>query len=191
MNLRRISSLFARFFGVLTLCCCALSACDRNPEPAQTPATTPRQVVKSSANSSAADPLAGMVKAVTSDTRQHVIELRFELAGRPEVGAAVDVKLNLQAVDDAAEVKLMLATDPKISIIAGGEAAFATIKAGESVSHIVTLRGTEAGIFVLDAKLTTTANGGPRTLNYAIPVAIVPVVSEASGSAPAPAAQRK
>lgn len=185
MNLRPIS----RLFGLLTLCCCALSSCDRNAEP-QTPVVTPKQVTKSSA-STQADPLAGMVKAVAADTHQQPIELRFELAGRPEAGQAVDIKLNLRAVDDAAEVKLAISADPKLNIIAGGDAAFAAIKAGESVSHTVTLRGANTGIFVVDAKLTATANGGPRTMNYAIPMAFVPAAEAGSAATSAAKAEPK
>jgi hypothetical protein len=177
MNLRPIS----RFFGLLTLCCCVLSGCDRNAEP-QTPVVTPKQVTKSSVSTAAADPLAGMVKAVSADTHQQPIELRFELAGRPETGQAIDIKLNLLAIEDATEVKLAIAADPKLSIIAGGDATFTAIKAGESVSHTVTLRGSNTGIFVLDAKLTVTANGSPRTMNYAIPMAFVPAAEAAAAA---------
>jgi hypothetical protein len=137
------------------------------------------------------DPLAGMVKAVAADGRQQVIELRFEFATRPQVGEAVDVKLNLLGVDDASDVKLVVTVDPKLAIVGGGEAGFASIKAGESVKHTLIVRGTDSGIFVIDAKLTATANGGPRTMNYAIPVAIMPAGSGADDAASAPAPERK
>jgi hypothetical protein len=126
--------------------------------------------------------MAGMVKAVTSDTRHQSLNLRFELASRPQVGEVVEVKLLLQAIADTADVKLTIASDPKLTIVTGGEATLGAIKAGELVSHTVTLRPTDTGIFVLDANLAAIANGGPHTVNYSIPVAVIAAVSSASPS---------
>lgn len=168
-----------------------LSACNRNEEPAQAPVAAPKKMAKSSASSAAADPFAGMVKAVTTDGQHQTIKLRFEFATRPQEGEAVDVKLNLMGVDDATDVKLVASADPKLAIVSGGEAGFATIKAGESVSHTLIVRGTETGIFVIDAKLTAIANGGPRTMNYSIPVAILPIAPPAADAASAPVPAKK
>ena len=157
--------------------CCILVACDRNAEPAPNPASTPAKTAKSSAQKSAHDPLASMVMAVAADSRHQPFELRFELMSRPEIGQTVDVKLNLLGVDDATDVKLSISTAPTLVVVAGAEASYTSLKAGESVSHTVTLRGTKTGIFVVDIKATATANGGPRTANYAVPVAVVPAAS--------------
>jgi len=177
------ASLVGKWIG-LALSCSVLSGCNRDSEPAQAPAAS--QTAKS-ASSVSADPLAGMVKAVTSDTRHQFIELRFDLSAKPQVGEAVDIKLALRAADDLADVKLTLSADPKLAIIAGGDAAFAAIKAGEIVTHTVTLRPTGTGIIVMDANLALTANGGPRTLNYAIPVAVIGATAQSSASATATA----
>ncbi len=173
------------------MCCCMLSACHRNEEPAQTPVVASKQGAKSSVSTAVADPLAGMVKAVTADGQHQTIKLRFEFATRPQVGEALDVKLNLLGVDDATDVKLVATADPKLAIVSGGDAGFASIKAGESVAHTLIVRGTQTGIFVVDAKLTATANGGPRTMNYSIPVAIVPAASAVADAVPAAAPAKK
>src|SRR4051794_13428214 len=101
--LKRMNALpLRRFSGSLTLCCILLGGCDRTPDPA-TPAAAPTQRTKSVASAASVDPMAGMVKAVPSDTRHQSIELRFELASRPQVGEAVEVKLALRAADDATD----------------------------------------------------------------------------------------
>ena len=176
------------FSGLLTLCCILLGGCDRSPDPEIPAAVAPTHKAKSAASSTSSDPMAGMVKAVTSDTRHQAMDLRFELASRPQLGEAVEVKLMLQAVDDAADVKLTISSDPKLVVVAGGEAALGSIKAGEIVSHTVTLRPAGTGIFVLDANLSVTANGGPHTANYSIPVAVIAAVPAASSSTAATAA---
>ena len=180
MNARPIR----RFSGLLTLCCLLVGGCDRTPDP-EVPVAAPTHKAKSSASASSVDPMAGMVKAVTSDTRHQAIDLRFELTSRPQVGEAVEIKLALRAIDDAADVKLTISSDPKLVIVTGGEAALGSIKAGELVSHTVTLRPTGTGIFVLDANLAATSNGGPHTLSYSMPVAVVAAVQATSSSAAA------
>jgi hypothetical protein len=168
--------------GSLILCL-ALGACDRGADPAQAPVAASR--VSKSAHNSSTDPLANMVKAVSSDTRHQAFDLRFELTGRPQVGEAVEVKLMLQAIDDATGVTLTISADPKLAIVAGGEATFASIKAGETVAHTMTLRPTGTGIIVINANLAANSNGGPHTVNYAIPIAVTEAVSQSSASSAA------
>jgi hypothetical protein len=178
MNSSPISMLF-RLLGLC--CCCVLSACGRNPEP--TPAPKATQAAKSSVRKSESNPLAGMVKAVAAESRQQPIELRFELTTRPQVGEAVDVNLNLLGLEDATDVKMSVSTEPTLAIIDGGEVAFTSVKVGESVNHTVILRGTDAGIFVVDVKLVETVNGAGRTSTYSIPVALLPPTSAATETA--------
>lgn len=175
---------FNGLFGLLTLCC-ALSACNRSNDQAQAPAAA--TVAAAAASSSSNDPLSGMVKAVAADARHHTIDLRFQLASRPEVGAPVEIKLALRSIDDATDAKLTISVDPKLAIIAGNEAAFASLKGGEVVNHTMTLRPMDNGIIVVNATFTASANGSQHTDNYAIPVAVVVAAAQSSSAAAATA----
>lgn len=186
------SSPIKQLFKVLCVWCWGglLVACNRDSEPAPTPAPAPAKASKSSAQKSENDPLAGMIMAVPADSRHQPFELRFELLTRPEIGQTVNVKFNLLAVEDATDVKLTASTGPKLVVAAGTEASYASLKAGESASHTVALRGAETGIFVVDMKVTATANGGPRTASYAVPVALVPAASAADAATSAAAGSK-
>lgn len=179
----------------LWLTCCCLVACsggsDQTTVPKEVP---PAQSAKPTVASAAVqNPLADMVKAVSIRSEAQFVELRFALVARPQAGQPVEIKLNLLGLMDAAELQVDVTTDSGLQIIDGAKANFTALKVGESLSHSLSLRGTDPGIFVADVRLVgTVEGGGPRTMNYAIPIAFAPVtvnhagdsVTAASGTVP-------
>ncbi|MGE0113697.1 MAG: hypothetical protein AB7T07_02255 [Steroidobacteraceae bacterium] len=113
-----------------------------------------------------------MIKAVSTGSGEPPVEVRFELAARPESGQPIAIKLSLSGLVDATQLQMSITTDPKMQILNGAKATFANLKAGESVTHLLNLQGVEPGVFVADIQLTATIEGVARTMNYAIPVAI-------------------
>lgn len=171
--------------GCLCILGCLLTACGSGSEPAgnSTAGTPAAPAVKPAGTAAdAKNPLASMVKAVATDTKEQPFELRFEVATRPAMGEPFDVKLNLLSLADATGLELKLEGHPNMEIITGAQASFASLKTGASATHTVRLRSSGAGIVVADVQLTATVGGTPRTVNYAIPVAIAAAQPATAGT---------
>lgn len=175
-----------KFLSVIAvlLACAVVAACNRGTNEAATPAAT-TSVVKPKQSKAAQNPLANMIKAVPVAAGEQPVELRFELAARPEVGQAVEVKLNLLGLADASDMHLTITAAPGLDVLSGAQANFTSLKVGESLSHQLSVRSKDAGIFIADVQLMATINGAMQTLNYSIPVAIVtPDAPAAAATAP-------
>lgn len=153
----------------LWLTCVLLAACGSGSGPENSPAVaTPTP--SSATQRSVTPPPSNRAKAVVSSPGAGPVALEFELASRPELGKPLEMKLSLQASQDVSELNLEFKSESSLEFLAGTQASFATLRAGESLTHSVTVRSTHPGIFVTDVQLTATVQGHPGTMTFAIPV---------------------
>ena len=168
-----------------------LAACNRGSEPDASASASSSSVSRKSSVSASQPPQPVFVKAVASGSAAQNIDVHFELAARPEVGKSTDLKLVLLGLADANNVRLTVKAGSPVKILTGGQANFPSLKVGEEHEHSVSLHGDATGIALVDVQLEATIDGGPRTLNYTVPIAVVesrpeptPPVAAASSKAP-------
>jgi hypothetical protein len=155
------------------VCCLILAACGSGSDQEASKPTS-SQPSKSAAANSSSNTQSSRIKAVQTSTGSAPLEMQFELGARPELGKPLDISLYLLGLSDATELQLAFESGTKLELVKGAQASFPALKAGESLTHLLSVRSSSNGIFVVDVKVTATVDGHPQTLTFAIPVAFVP-----------------
>lgn len=153
--------------------CSLLVACSGSSDQAAEPSASPAPSSKPASLAASKPAQRNEVKAVPAGSAGQSIDVRFELAARPEVSKPTDLKLKLLGLTNATDLRLTVKADPKLELLGGAQASFPSIKPGETHDHTLSLRSVATGIFVVDVQLVAMIDGASRTLNYAIPLAIV------------------
>ncbi len=169
-----------RFLSALWIAS-AVVACSGGSEPANQTTVNSSQASSRQAASSSSNGLDVMVKAVAAAPGEQVIDVRYELVSRPELGNPVDITINLQGLSAVAEIKLEVLAAAGLEILAGKQSGFPSLKVGESQTHHIQVRGSSTGLKVLDLQLVALVDGVSRTNTFSIPLAFI--ADEAASSA--------
>lgn len=114
---------------------------------------------------------ANMVKAVSIGAGTVEVDLKFELAERPEVGKPVDIVLAL--IPNVRLERLYARFQPEdgLDLVTGGETEQITRPvAGESITHTVTVIPKRDGIFTIRAVVLMDSETESLSHNYSIPL---------------------
>jgi len=145
-----------------------VAGCSKSAPPAPKPAA----VVKKAANP--ADAISpDMVGAVaTGKAGAGLLQVKFELAARPEVGNPVDVDLVIVPVGDMVDgFAGTLSADDGLEIVSGADIpATAKPAAGTPIHHSFKLRARRDGIFNLQASMTVESGGQSLAPIYSMPI---------------------
>jgi hypothetical protein len=130
-----------------------------------------------------ADPLAGMIKAVTASKGNLPLEVRFQLVSRPEAGKPVDIKLAFVPAADLHAISAVIKPANGLQISSDAQTRFEGTKAGEIKEYTFTATAPNSGIFVATIEVTVTRETGDNAYVYSIPIPVPSPASAAASSA--------
>jgi hypothetical protein len=165
-----------------------VAACEKDPEPAA--AGAPTAAPKGNAAATAADAedaTRGMVSGVAAGrAADAVVDLKFELKSRPEVGKplTVDIALLPKVATETMNITY-LATEGLAVQPTTMPSKYERVQAGSVYRHQATVIPKENGVFSLSAIVMVQTDTGDVTRTFSIPVVIgAPPDNEASSAAP-------
>jgi hypothetical protein len=166
------------------------AGCGSRSEPAATQAKPTVVMKKAASPADAISPY--MVGAVaTVKPGAGLLQLKFDLGGRPEVGEAVDVDLIIVPVgDNVDEFSGTIAADDGLEVVSGADIpATAKPVAGTPIHHSFKVRAKRDGIFTLNASMTVESGGQSLGPVYSMPIIAGNGLGD-SGAAAVPRASR-
>ncbi len=157
------SAALAAALGVL------LSGCAR--EPAGEPDKAAAKAVRKAA---ADDPVAQMVAAVPSTGSASLIDMRFDLAGRPVAGQLLDVSVALvPSVESLRSFSVVFQSSEAVEVRAGAQLAFDEPPAvGTAYFHTVSVVPKRDGVAYLSAVVLVDQDGMSVARSFAIPLIV-------------------
>jgi hypothetical protein len=114
---------------------------------------------------------ANMVKAVNAGDRSALIEVRFEVSQRPEVGKPVDISFAFIPTASLDRLSARFQTGDALEVVKGGETEqIAHPVTGTPVMHTLTITPKRDGIFTVMATVLMDSETESVSRNFAIPV---------------------
>jgi hypothetical protein len=171
----------------------ALAGCGSKSEPPPKPAKSAAPVKKAASPADSLSP--NLVSAVTTaKSGAGMLQVKFELAARPEVGDPVDLDLVIvPQADNIDRITGTIQADDGVEVVSGADISTTEkLIFGTPIHHALKVRARRDGIFTLSAALNIEAGGQTLAPVYSMPliagnglVDATPVPAK-SGSRPAP-----
>jgi hypothetical protein len=163
----------SRFFPLALLLglIVAAAGCGSQNEPAPAQAKAPAPVRKAPSPADSLSPY--LVAAVTTaKSGASLLQVKFELAGRPVVGDPVVVDLVIvPAADHIEQISGTVQGDDGIEVVSGGTIPAAEKPAfGTPIHHSLKVRARRDGIFTLSAVLSVEADSQTLAPVYSVPL---------------------
>jgi len=152
----------------------ALVGCARDAAPADGKAArgASASTTKSGGAKGALD---GMVSAVSSSGKPGApVELKFDIAAKPELGKPLDVTVAVVPRGDGiSQLRVVFQSNEAVEVQSGSEMAVQDRPAdGVAVSHTVTVVPRRDGVFYLGAVALVEGAGGSVARSFAIPIIV-------------------
>jgi hypothetical protein len=179
------ASLLAGFLVVAVL---TTAGCGSGNTPGANQPKAPGGVKKAAGPASTLSPyLVGAVAAAKGGPA--LFDVRFEVAGRPDVGDPVDVDVVIVPLKDIVDrFSGTVQGDDGLDVVAGDSiASMEKPAAGTPVHQAVKVVARRDGIFTLTVNLSVTAAGQPLSTTYSLPIIAGNGLTDA-GTTPAAAA---
>src|SRR5688500_9431032 len=118
-----------------------------------------------------ADGASSMVSAVSAGGGAASVDVKFELAGRPEVGKPVDIKLALTPVAPLERLYVRFQPVDGLAIVKGGQIEHIVRPAtGSAIAHTLSVVPQRDGIFTILAVVLMDSEMDSVSRNFAIPL---------------------
>ena len=157
--------------GLLVVAALTAAGCGSGKNPAANQPKVPGTVKKAAGPANTLSPYLVSGVAAAKGGPQ-LLDLKFEVGQRPEVGAPVDVDVVLVPLADTIDrFSGVVQGDDGLEVVAGDTIA-PTDKPtyGNPIHHAVKVVAHRNGIFTLTATLQVSAAGQPASVSYAIPI---------------------
>jgi predicted small lipoprotein YifL len=148
-----------------------LAGCGSKSEPTPTPSKAAAPVRKVATPADSLSPY--LVSAVTTaKSGAGLLQLKFELAARPQVGDPVDVDLVIvPQADNITQISGTVQGDDGLEVLSGDTIAPAEkITFGTPIHHALKVRAKRDGIFTLSAAMTVESGGQMLAPVYSMPL---------------------
>ena len=155
----------AKLSATLVLAASALAACGSDEPAIQTPEP---MVAKPQAKP--ADPTAKMARAVVSGKTTAAVELRYDVAGKPEPGKLIEVDLALIPTAVAESLAVTVTGTPGLEVVSNATATYNSLKIGQVAHQKITIRSQRAEVGYLTVTATVIAVGLTSARTFAIPL---------------------
>ena len=176
-----------RYLLIITLLAALGTACEKDPEPTAAGTATPVPGGTATPADDAEQATKGMVSGVAGGRPEDaIVELKFELKSRPEVGKplTIDIALMPRVATDTMNITY-LATDELTVQPTTMPSKYERVQAGSVYRNQATVIPKENGVFSLSAIVMVQTDTGDITRTFAIPVVIgAPPDDEARSAAP-------
>lgn len=162
MRMRHSAGLALAALGLAAV----LAGCEPQAEEAGSPVTKAHKALSPDAAKLAAN----MVAAVSAGEKAPV-EVKFELAQRPEVGKPTDISLVFIPVGPLDRLSARFAGVEGIEVVKGGETEqFARPVVGAPITHVITVVARRDGIFSVQAVVLMDSETESLSRSYSIPL---------------------
>lgn len=184
--MRHLSRSFPRLL-ILGLVLATAAGCGSQSEPAPAQAKVAAPVRKAASPADSLSPY--LVAAVTTaKSGAALLQVKFELGGRPVVGDPVDVDLVIvPQADHIEQISGTVQGEEGLEVVSGGTIAPADKPLfGTPIHRTIKVRATRDGIFSLSAALAVEADGQTLAPVYSLPVIAGDGLAEAAPNSAAP-----
>lgn len=131
------------------------------------------------------DPLAGMTGAITASKGDLPVDVRFQLASRPQPGQPVEVKVAFASKAELMGLHAVIKPNDSLKMANDVQTRFDALKPGEIKDYSFTATPPTSGIYIATLELTVTRDAGDNTYSYSIPLAVPNPAPPASSSSAA------
>ncbi len=166
---------------VVTILAWSLTACSADPEPnaGRTPAGSDSAGGKANAPRAADEATRNMVSGVTGGRQGELLDLKFELKSRPQVGEPlmIDVAL-IPRVASPTLRATYIATDGLAVRDSDVPAEYQNVQADSVYRQQLTVVPKENGVYYVNAVVTIQTDAGDLSRTFSIPVLVGPPPEE-------------
>jgi hypothetical protein len=154
--------------GAVALCLLGVVACDSAPEDSASAQT--QGAAKRLKDDKASSLAARMVSAVGANGDKSMVDVRFELTQRPEVGKPVDISLVFIPGSALERLYAKFTSADGVEVVKGEETEqFARPVVGAALTHTVTVVPKRNGIFSVQALVLMDSETESISRSFAIP----------------------
>ena len=181
MNPSQELAALPKFLTIATIAALiGIAGCGKSTDERAAEALAPNRISKRAPPANPDDLLAN---AVVISKSTAAVDLKYDMATKPEVGRPVEVKLVFAPHAPADTLEVQVAGIPGLVVGNAGTPKFDKVAAGQSYSTKVTVQANQAGVYYLtvSARMITQLQTDART--FAVPLVV--------GTAPAPVAAGK
>lgn len=151
----------------------SIAACNSEPEPEATQAAAPAPQQPASAPAKQADdPTAKMARAVGDGKPGAAVDLRYEIASKPEVGMPTEIQIVFVPRAGVDAMDATITGMEGITVAGNLKAHFDSVEAGKPYQHTVSLLPDRAGVYYVTVNVTTTLSGASVGRTYSIPFVV-------------------
>jgi hypothetical protein len=156
--------------GGMVLC----AGCDSEPEPEAVPAPTSASAPKPAAPSAAvqADPTTKMARAVGDGKPGAAVEIRYEIAAKPDVGTPTEVQIAFVPNVGVEALEATISGMDGVTIAGNLKPHFENVEAGKPYQHSFSLLPDRAGVYYITVSVTTTMSGASVGRTFSIPFVV-------------------
>jgi len=150
----------------------ALVGCGSDSEPnaeAAPPAAESARAKVKPAPAKSDDPIAKLARAVGDGKPGAAVEIRYEIADRPQVGVPTQVHLVFVPSTNADALDVTMTGMDGITIAGDLKAHFDNVEIGKTYEHTFSLLPDRSGVYYIAVAVTTTLNGVPVGRTFSIP----------------------
>lgn len=178
---------------VVVLLAGGIAGCSSDEGGAQAGNTSSKPRVRHAASNVAGDMVAAVPAGSSGSHSRGIVDLKFSLGQRPDVGKAVEVSLALIPSMDLERLFARFQGGEGLELVSGAQTAPLThLSAGQPVEHTVTVMARHDGIFNLTAVVLADSPAESVARTFSIPViagtGLPPWVSKNVATAAEPAA---
>lgn len=149
----------------------AISACNSEPEPELTQSAAPAaQATPVVAKEE--DPTAKMARAVGDGKPGAAVDLRYEIAAKPEVGVPTEIQIAFVPRAGVDSLEATITGMDGITVAGNLKAHFDSVEAGKPYQHTVSLLPDAAGVYYVTVNVTTTLGGASIGRTFSIPFVV-------------------
>ena len=152
----------------------ALAACNSEPEAevAASAATAPAEKPAASTATAPADPSMKMARAVGDGKPGAAVDIRYEIAAKPQVGAPTEVQLALVPNSGVEALDATISGMEGITIAGDLKPHFENVEAGKPYQHSFSLLPDRTGVYYITVAVTTTMGGATVGRTFSIPFVV-------------------
>lgn len=149
-----------------------VAACNSEPEPeaTQSPAAAPRPAPAPA--ETVDDPTVKMARAVGDGKPGAAVDLRYDIASKPEVGVPTQVEIAFVPRAGVDSLDATITGMDGITVAGDLKAHFDEVEAGKPYQHTVSLLPDRAGVYYITVNVTTTLSGASIGRTFSIPFVV-------------------
>lgn len=165
--MKRLAFLISIVASALTI-----SACNSEPEPELTQSAAPAAQSAPAPAKEAEDPSAKMARAVGDGKPGAAVDLRYEIASKPEVGVPTQIDIAFVPRAGVDSLDATITGMEGITVAGNLKAHFDSVEAGKPYQHTVSLLPDGAGVYYVTVNVTTTLGGASIGRTFSIPFVV-------------------